>query len=102
METSGFALVGGLGYVVLRNEADVIAVYRVRSDNLMLRRMARPPATITGVKPSAPESVGVSGGLNPHKSGGSKWRRKLAPVSGGHLWRRILVVNSGALGAINR
>ena len=27
----------------------------------------------------------VSGGLNPHKSGGSKWRCKLAPVSGGHL-----------------
>ena len=45
---------------------------------------------------------GVSGCLNPHKSGGSKWRRKLASVSGGHLWRRILVVNSGALGAINR
>ena len=44
----------------------------------------------------------VSGGLNPHKSGGSKWRRKLAAESGGHLWCRILAADFGAHSATNR
>jgi hypothetical protein len=34
---------GGLGYMVLRQRSDVLGVYRVRSDNLVLRRMKRPP-----------------------------------------------------------
>jgi len=38
-DTSGFTMLDGLGYVVLRQRGDVIGVYRVRSDNLMLRRM---------------------------------------------------------------
>lgn len=41
--TSGFVMQGGLGYIVLRQRSDVLGVYRVRSDNLMLRRMKRPP-----------------------------------------------------------
>ncbi len=42
-DSSGYAARGGLGYVVLRQGGAVLAVYRVRSDNLMLRRMKRPP-----------------------------------------------------------
>jgi hypothetical protein len=38
---------------------------------------------------------GVSGALKPKKSGGGKWRRKLAIEFGGHLWRRILAAESG-------
>ena len=41
--TSGFVIHGGLDYIVLRQSGDVLGVYRVRSDNLMLRRMKRPP-----------------------------------------------------------
>lgn len=46
-ESSGYASVQGLGYVVLRAAGTVLAVYRVRSDNLMLRRMKRPPKGLT-------------------------------------------------------
>ncbi len=42
-EASGFVLYKGLGYVVLRDPGGVLGVYRVRSDNGMLRRMRRPP-----------------------------------------------------------
>jgi hypothetical protein len=44
---SGYATHEGLGYVVLRLSGAVLAVYRVRSDNLMLRRMKRPPKGLT-------------------------------------------------------
>ncbi|MFZ2391356.1 hypothetical protein, partial [Rhodoferax sp.] len=37
----------------------------------------------------------VSGALKPKKSGGGKWRRKLAAEFGGRLWRRILAAESG-------
>lgn len=36
----------GLGYVVLHGASSVLAVYRIRPDNLALRRMKRWPATI--------------------------------------------------------
>lgn len=42
-ETSSFKMLAGLGYVVLRQRGTVLGVYRVRSDNLILRRMKRPP-----------------------------------------------------------
>ncbi|MFD0667347.1 hypothetical protein ACT80S_06485 [Ramlibacter sp. MAHUQ-53] len=42
-DTSGYVTFKGLGYVVLRHAGMALAVYRVRSDNLMLRRMKRPP-----------------------------------------------------------
>lgn len=42
-DTSGFKMREGLGYVVLRQRSFVLGVYQVRSDNLMLRRMKRPP-----------------------------------------------------------
>ena len=40
---SGFKLYKGLGYAVLHGAGGVLAVYRVRPDNLMLRRMKRCP-----------------------------------------------------------
>jgi hypothetical protein len=40
----------------------------------------------------------VSGGLNPHKSGGDKWWCQLAAESGGHLCWRNPVVDFGAHG----
>ena len=40
---SGFKLYKGLGYAVLHGSGGVLAVYRVRTDNLMLRRMKRWP-----------------------------------------------------------
>lgn len=43
---SGFKLYKGLGYAVLRGAAGVLAVYRVRPDNLALRRMKRWPAGV--------------------------------------------------------
>lgn len=46
-EGSGYVSLAGLGYVVLRCNGALIAVYRVRSDNLMLRRMKRPPKGLT-------------------------------------------------------
>lgn len=46
-ESSGYASAQGLGYVVLRAAGTALAVYRVRSDNLMLRRMKRPPKGLT-------------------------------------------------------
>ncbi|MDO9149276.1 MAG: hypothetical protein Q7U52_16740, partial [Hydrogenophaga sp.] len=46
-------------------------------------------------------STGVSGGLNPRKSGGGKWWRNMVTESGGHLWRRILVAAFGAECATN-
>jgi len=42
-DSSGYVTRTGLRYVVLRSAGSVLAVYRVRSDNLMLRRMKRPP-----------------------------------------------------------
>lgn len=45
--SSGYTTHGGLGYVVLRAAGSVLVVYRVRSDNLMLRRMKRPPKGLT-------------------------------------------------------
>ena len=42
-ETSGYLSFKGLGYIVLRQRGTVLGVYRVRSDNMMLRRMKRPP-----------------------------------------------------------
>lgn len=43
---SGFKLHKGLGYAVLHGSGGVLAVYRVRPDNLMLRRMKRWPAGV--------------------------------------------------------
>ncbi len=45
-DSSGYMTRTGLGYVVLRSAGTVLAVYRVRSDNLMLRRMKRPPKAL--------------------------------------------------------
>lgn len=45
-DRSGVRLHKGLGYVVLRRTEATLAVYRVRPDNLMLRRMKRWPATL--------------------------------------------------------
>ena len=44
-ETSAYAYATyeGLGYVVLRHVGGILAVYRVRSDNGMLRRIKRRP-----------------------------------------------------------
>lgn len=36
----------GLGYVRIQSAGATLAVYRVRSDNLMLRRMKRPPGDL--------------------------------------------------------
>jgi hypothetical protein len=38
----------GLQYVILRNVDGVLAVYRVRTDNGLLRRMKRWPAELCG------------------------------------------------------
>lgn len=38
----------GLGYVVLNGASGVLAVYRIRPDNLALRRMKRWPESIEG------------------------------------------------------
>ena len=48
-EASGVHTRKGLVYVVLRYDAGVLAVYRVRQleSGLMLRRMLRPPASLT-------------------------------------------------------
>ena len=43
---SGFKLYKGLGYAVLHGTGGILAVYRVRPDNLMLRRMKRWPAGV--------------------------------------------------------
>lgn len=48
-ESSGFVMLDGLGYVVLRQRGEAIGVYRVRSDNLMLRRMKRPPRRLMAI-----------------------------------------------------
>jgi hypothetical protein len=46
-DASGVVLRDGLGYVVLRKaDGSVLAVYRIRPDNLTLRRMKRPPKRI--------------------------------------------------------
>ena len=44
---SGVRMLKGLGYVVLWDAGDVAAVYRIRPDNLALRRMKRWPAMVT-------------------------------------------------------
>lgn len=47
-ERCGVRMLRGLGYVVVRDAAGaVLAVYRIRSDNNMLRRMKRWPAMVT-------------------------------------------------------
>ena len=43
---SGFKLYKGLGYTVLRGAEGILAVDRVRPDNLALRRMKRWPAGV--------------------------------------------------------
>ena len=43
---SGFKLYKGLGYTVLRGTECILAVYRVRPDNLFLRRMKRWPGGV--------------------------------------------------------
>ena len=46
-DASGVMVRDGLGYVVLREAAgSVLAVWRIRPDNLTLRRMKRPPKRI--------------------------------------------------------
>ena len=45
-DASGFKFYKGLGYAVLHGADGVLAVYRVRPDNLMLRRMKRWPAGV--------------------------------------------------------
>ena len=43
-EASGVVLRDGRGYVALKDtEVGTLAVYRIRPDNLTLRRMKRPP-----------------------------------------------------------
>lgn len=46
-ETSAYVTHEGLGYVVLRHAGGILAVYRVRSDNGMLRWMKRPSKGLT-------------------------------------------------------
>ena len=43
---SGFKLYKGLAYAVLHGGGGVLVVYRVRSDNLLLRRMKRWPKRV--------------------------------------------------------
>ena len=43
---SGFKLYKGLGYAMLHGTVGVLAVYRVRPDNLALRRMKRWPVGV--------------------------------------------------------
>ena len=45
-ESSGVKMRLGLAYVVLHGVADVLAVYRVRPDNLALRAMKRWPESV--------------------------------------------------------
>lgn len=42
-DTSALVLHKGRGYVVLRQMKTVLTVYRIRSDNIILRQMKRPP-----------------------------------------------------------
>jgi hypothetical protein len=44
--SSAFKMHRGLGYVVLRGAEGVLAVYRVRPDNMALRRMKRWPEVV--------------------------------------------------------
>ena len=47
-EANDVVMRDGLGYVVLKDsEGSTLAVYRIRPDNLTLRRMKRPPKTIS-------------------------------------------------------
>jgi hypothetical protein len=45
-DSSAVKLVKGLGYVVLGSSEGTLAVYRIRPDNLALRRMKRWPGTL--------------------------------------------------------
>lgn len=46
-ERSGVRMLRGLGYVVLKaQDGTVLAVYRIRSDNGLLRRLRRWPAMV--------------------------------------------------------
>ena len=49
---SGFKLYKGLGYIVLHGATSVLAVFRIRPDNLALRRMKRWPAGVEKMSPS--------------------------------------------------
>lgn len=46
--TSCVRMASGLGYVVLHGASGLLAVYRIRPDNLALRRMKRWPGNIEG------------------------------------------------------
>lgn len=46
---SAVEMVDSLGYVVLRGTDGTLAVYRIRPDNLMLRRMKRWPTALDRV-----------------------------------------------------
>lgn len=52
--TSGVKMRLGLAYVLLHGTGGVLAVYRVRPDNLALRIMKRWPASIEKVPPGLP------------------------------------------------
>lgn len=45
---SGVEIVAGLAYVALYGRSGALAVYRIRPDNLMLRRMKRWPVGVAG------------------------------------------------------
>ena len=45
-QASGFVALDGLGYVVLQGRGTVLAVYRVRPDNGVLRRLKRWPVAL--------------------------------------------------------
>ena len=51
-QQSGFKLYKGIAYVVLHGTVGVLAVFRVRPDNLELRRMKRWPADAEKVAPA--------------------------------------------------
>lgn len=45
-DRSGYKMLRGLGYVVLHGARGVLAVYRVRTDNGLLRRLKRWPVWV--------------------------------------------------------
>jgi hypothetical protein len=59
-ERSGVKMRLGLAYVVLHGSAGVLAVYRVRPDNLALRALKRWPESLENATPAG--TVGNSAG----------------------------------------